>query len=199
MFILLQTMPRSAKLDRAEIAIKAMYFFWEHGFDGASIDALIRAVGTTRFTLYQLFDGKEGLYAAALDQYRDTIVTQALVVMTIPAAGIDGIANYFEFLIQQAQQQNCLSRGCLMTNTMVILPDHDGAIATKVDAHFERITAGMRQTLSSASSANAAAIDAQALYLATFAQGLWIRARAGADAVTLRAADRAAIAPLELT
>jgi hypothetical protein len=25
------------------------------------------AVGTTRFTLYQLFDGKEGLYAAALD------------------------------------------------------------------------------------------------------------------------------------
>jgi TetR/AcrR family transcriptional regulator, transcriptional repressor for nem operon len=192
-------MPRSAKLDRAEIIVKAMHFFWEHGFDGASIDALIRAVGTTRFTLYQLFDGKEGLYAAALDQYRDTIVTQALAVMTAPDAGIDGIANYFEFLIQQAQQQNCLSRGCLMTNTMVTLPDRDGAIVAKINDHFERITAGMRQALSSTLSGNAAMIDSQALCLATFAQGLWIRARAGADAVTLRAAYRAAIAPLKST
>lgn len=123
----------------------------------------------------------------------------ATAVMTAPPAGIDGIANYFEFLIQQAQQQNCLSRGCLMTNTMVTLPDRDGAIAAKVDEHFERITAGMRQALSSASSKNVAAIDSQALYLATFAQGLWIRSRAGADAMTLRAAYQAAIAPLKST
>jgi TetR/AcrR family transcriptional regulator, transcriptional repressor for nem operon len=192
-------MPRSANLDRAEIAVKAMHFFWEHGFDGASIEALVRSVGTTRFSLYQLFEGKEGLYAAALDQYRDTIVTQALAVMTAPDAGIDGIANYFEFLIQQAQQRNCLSRGCLMTNTMVTMADRNGTIAAKVDDHFERITAGMRQALSAGSSGNAAVIDAQALYLATLAQGLWIRARAGADAATLRAAYQAAIAPLKPT
>jgi TetR/AcrR family transcriptional regulator, transcriptional repressor for nem operon len=131
-----------------------------------------------------------------LDQYRDTIVTQALAVMTAPDAGIDGIANYFEFLIQQAQQRNCLSRGCLMTNTMVTMADRDRAIAAKVDDHFERITAGMRQALRSpASSGNVAVINAQALYLATFAQGLWIRARAGANAATLRAA----IAPLKST
>jgi TetR/AcrR family transcriptional regulator, transcriptional repressor for nem operon len=134
-----------------------------------------------------------------LDQYRDTIVTQALAVMTAPDAGIDGIANYFEFLIQQAQQRNCLSRGCLMTNTMVTMADRDRAIAAKVDDHFERITAGMRQALSAGSSGNAAVIDAQALYLATFAQGLWIRARAGANAATLRAAYQAAIAPLKST
>jgi TetR/AcrR family transcriptional regulator, transcriptional repressor for nem operon len=144
--------------------------------------------------LYQLFDGKEGLYAAALDQYRDTIVTQALAAMTAPAVGIDGIANYFEWLITQAQQQNCLSRGCLMTNTMVTLVDRDEAIAAKVDHHFERVTATMRQVLTSTTSGSKSAIESQALYLATFAQGLWIRARAGADAVTLRAAYRAALA-----
>jgi TetR/AcrR family transcriptional regulator, transcriptional repressor for nem operon len=192
-------MPRPAKLDRAETTLKAMHFFWEHGFDGASIDALVQSIGTTRFSLYQLFDGKEGLYAAALDQYRDTIVTQALAVMTTPNAGIEGIAQYFEWLITQAHQQNCLSRGCLMTNTMIEFSDREHAIVTKVEDHFERVTTAMHQALSVTSLAAESTIANQALYLATFAQGLWVRARAGADVATLRAAYRSALTPLQST
>jgi TetR/AcrR family transcriptional regulator, transcriptional repressor for nem operon len=192
-------MPRSANLIRAEIEDKAMHFFWEYGFDGASIDALVRAVGTTRFSLYQLFDSKEGLYAAALDRYRDTIVTQALAVMNESDSGIDGIANYFEFLIGSAQLNNCLSRGCLMTNTMVEFGNIDIEVSAKVNHHFDRVTSAMSNALAQVRKEDTSSltIEHQAAYLATFAQGLWIRARAGADADALRAACVAALATLK--
>jgi TetR/AcrR family transcriptional regulator, transcriptional repressor for nem operon len=192
-------MPRSANLLRTEITEKAMHFFWEHGFDGASIDALVKSVGTTRFSLYQLFSDKEGLYTAVLNHYSETIVTAALAVMNTPDVGIDGIRNYFEFLISQAQSNNCLAHGCLMTNTMVTLGNRDVAVSEQVEHHFERVTAGIRQALTQVPPTNAAQllIDDQALYLATFAQGLWLRARAGADAASLRAAYAAAIALLK--
>jgi TetR/AcrR family transcriptional regulator, transcriptional repressor for nem operon len=192
-------MPRLSNLNRAEIVDKAMYFFWEHGFDGTSIDALVKALGTTRFSLYHLFNGKEGLYIAALDRYRDTIVTQALIVMNESDLGIDGIANYFEFLISNAQLNNCLSRGCLMANTMVEFGNLDIEVSAKVNHHFDRVTMTMCSVLAQVRKKDTdhLTIEHQAVYLATFAQGLWIRARAGADADTLRVACSAALAILK--
>jgi TetR/AcrR family transcriptional regulator, transcriptional repressor for nem operon len=181
-------MSRTAKLDSAAIIESAMHFFWENGFNGSSVDALVKEVGTTRFSLYQLFGDKDGLYAAALDHYSDNIVAQALMQMREPHCGFSAVKNYFDFLISTAQRKGCIGRGCLMANTMVEFGSDSSEIASLANRHFERIVSAIEDTLqrSEKSSSSKKTIHKRALFLATFAQGLWLRARAGDDAKTLR-------------
>jgi AcrR family transcriptional regulator len=135
-------MPRSSNLNRAEILAKAMHYFWEHGFSSAPIDALVLEIGTTRFSLYQQFGSKLGLYTATLDHYSDTAVTQASMMLSCSGAGLERIHNYFEFLIKNAKQSNSLTHGCLMANTMVEFGSSGAQISAKVGRHFERMIAG---------------------------------------------------------
>lgn len=194
-------MPRSSNLNRAEILAKAMHYFWEHGFSSAPIDALVLEIGTTRFSLYQQFGSKLGLFTAALDHYSDTVVGQAVAALSGNDTGLTRIQNYFEFLIKSAQRNNSLAHGCLMANTMAEFGSSDTQISEKVDRHFERITNGMQHALRDAKQAHEINIDdtrlkQQATHLATFAQGLWLRARAGASASSLRQACKTAISML---
>jgi TetR/AcrR family transcriptional regulator, transcriptional repressor for nem operon len=194
-------MPRSSNLNRAEILARAMHYFWEHGFGSAPIDALVVDIGTTRFSLYQQFGSKLGLYIAALDHYSDTVVTQAAMLLSGSDSGLARIHNYFEFLIKSAQRSNSLTHGCLMANTMVEFGSSDAQISAKVDRHFERITRGMQQALRDAKQEGQINIEninlkQQAIHLAIFAQGLWLRARAGESASRLRQASKTAISML---
>jgi TetR/AcrR family transcriptional regulator, transcriptional repressor for nem operon len=178
-----------------------MHYFWQHGFGSAPIDALVQEIGTTRFSLYQQFGSKLGLYTAALDFYNDTVVNQAMTVLSGSDAGLARIQNYFEFLIKNAQRSNSLTHGCLMANTMVEFGSSDAQISEKVNRHFHRITSGMQQALRGAKQIGEISIDdtklkQQAIHLTTFAQGLWLRARAGASARSLRQSSKTAISML---
>jgi TetR/AcrR family transcriptional regulator, transcriptional repressor for nem operon len=188
-------MSRTAKLHSSEILEKAMHFFWENGFSGASIDALVKDIGTTRFSLYQQFGGKEGLYAAVLDHYSDHVVTQAVRYLNDTNAGLQGIEKYFEHLTSTAHKNDCLARGCLMANTAIEFGNSQSALLSLANQHHERIVAAMRNALKSMSADKLPRknIQRQAEFLATFAQGLWLRARAGDDMQTLKKAYKVAI------
>jgi TetR/AcrR family transcriptional regulator, transcriptional repressor for nem operon len=188
-------MPRTAKLHSSEILEKAMHFFWENGFGAASIDALVKDIGTTRFSLYQQFGGKEGLYAAVLDHYSDHVVTQAVGYLNDANAGLPGIDRYFDHLISTAHKNDCLARGCLMANTAVEFGNSQSVSLSLANEHHARIAAAMRNALESMTNGklHKRSIQQQAEFLATFAQGLWLRARAGDDMKTLRKTYKVAI------
>jgi TetR/AcrR family transcriptional repressor of nem operon len=159
---------------------RAMHFFWEHGFGQASIDELVREVGTSRHTLYQQFGGKLGLYSAVLDRYSETVVSGALSAMQRGSTPTERIGNYFEHLVRAAQRQGTLGRGCLMANTMAELGSTEHSISPRLLQHVERITQAVAAAIEEAGVKEAPA-RAQAELLTTFAQGLWLRARAGAE------------------
>jgi TetR/AcrR family transcriptional regulator, transcriptional repressor for nem operon len=190
-------MPRNANLGREQIIDKAMHFFWEKGFNSASIDALLKDLGTTRFSLYQHFGGKQGLYEVVLDHYSETIVTQAINRLSAKDAPYFVIKGYFEFLIDSAEKNSALARGCLMANTMVEFSQNEQEIKKRFDRHFERITKAIEKALKcSPAMKTEDKRKQQAISLATFAQGLWIRARAGASANSLRLAVDAALSEI---
>ncbi len=66
---------RSPKLGRprafdADEAIEAaMHVFWKHGYEGASLRALTKAMGIDRKSMYLAFGDKESLFRKALDRY----------------------------------------------------------------------------------------------------------------------------------
>lgn len=61
---------RPATFDRDSALNVAVTLFWRHGYDGASVSMLSKAMGVTAPTLYAAFGSKEALYQEALAQYQ---------------------------------------------------------------------------------------------------------------------------------
>src|SRR4029453_5269277 len=66
---------------RRELLRIATRLFVAHGYQGTSIEAVLREAGISRGALYHHFDGKEALFAAVLDQ------VEADIAGTVAAAG----------------------------------------------------------------------------------------------------------------
>ncbi|SEG85064.1 DNA-binding transcriptional regulator, AcrR family [Thermomonospora echinospora] len=60
------TREEAARLDRA-VRDCALRLFLEHGYEGTSMDAIARAAGTTKATLYKRFTSKEDVFSSVLE------------------------------------------------------------------------------------------------------------------------------------
>ncbi|MCQ8278579.1 TetR/AcrR family transcriptional regulator [Acetobacteraceae bacterium KSS8] len=61
---------RPRGFDRDEAVQEAMLLFWEHGFEGTSLDRLRRAMGgISSASFYAAFSSKQSLYREALQRY----------------------------------------------------------------------------------------------------------------------------------
>ncbi|MCQ8239578.1 TetR/AcrR family transcriptional regulator [Rhizosaccharibacter radicis] len=64
---------RPREFDRAAAVEQAMHLFWQHGFEGASLEKLRQAMGgISSASFYAAFDCKEALYREALSCYLGT-------------------------------------------------------------------------------------------------------------------------------
>src|SRR5437879_13605435 len=61
---------RIRQFDPAEALDRALDVFWEHGYEGATLPALTRAMGINRPSLYAAFGNKQQLFRKALDYYQ---------------------------------------------------------------------------------------------------------------------------------
>jgi len=62
-------MGRPRAFDRDQALDQAMEVFWRHGYEGACLAELTRAMGVNPPSLYAAFGNKEGLFRAVLDRY----------------------------------------------------------------------------------------------------------------------------------
>jgi len=67
---------RPREFDIDEVALSASQVFWEQGYHATSIEALCKATGLMRGSLYGAFGDKRGLLAAAFDRYSERAVTR---------------------------------------------------------------------------------------------------------------------------
>ena len=65
-------MGRKRSFDDDEVLARAREVFLEHGYEGASIDALVKATGLLRGSLYGAFGSKRGMFVAALRDATDS-------------------------------------------------------------------------------------------------------------------------------
>lgn len=74
-------MGRPRAFDRDQALDQAMDVFWRHGYEGASLAELTKAMGVNPPSLYAAFGNKEGLFRAVLDRYgarRAAFIDEAL-------------------------------------------------------------------------------------------------------------------------
>ena len=65
-------MGRKRSFDDDEVLARAREVFLEQGYEGTSIDALVKATGLLRGSLYGAFGSKRGMFVAALRDATDS-------------------------------------------------------------------------------------------------------------------------------
>lgn len=179
----------------------ALAHFWFNGYSKSSMDDLVSATGSNRHTIYTEFGSKVGLFGAVLGLYVDTIVTPAFAQVEAPGAGLQEIADYWEFQIKSGEVAGLPGPGCLLANTMTERAPHAPDVEKVVTAHNERLRDGFRNALRGPGIAarhrsSKQAIDGMATVLATFSNGLWSYSRVTPDARSLRLATKTMITNL---
>ncbi len=194
-------MAKSRSYDRTKLLQSAMERFWEHGYYATSIRDLVDVTGVSRHGLYAEFDGKHGMFLAALETYLDTFVKEAFERVEGTDASTRQIRGYFEHLIALSETNGLPGPGCLIANTMVEAAPHEVDVKAVVQRHLNRLRSGFEQALLNGQKRNEVdqSIDAErfAEFLTISAQGLWSASRMMEDASHMRVYVDTLLAPIE--
>lgn len=175
-------MPRKLTFDPVETLDTAMRQFWLHGYANSSLDTLVAVTGVNRYGLYTVFGDKQGMFIAALDRYRDTVVASRLRDLEQTSASWLAIREYFFDILRSAAADK-QRFGCLMCNTASELAAHDAVIADRVSTHLDRLSAAFLRALRSAKANGEIGADIDpvrsAAFLVGVSQGLFVLARIG--------------------
>lgn len=120
------------------IAAIAAEQFHEHGITSTGVDALSRAAGISKRTLYQRFGSKDALIVAAYESL-DLPVYEMFTVPVeaasdTPRGQLDGLFVQLEAMVRLPQ-----FRGCPFTNAAGELADPDHPAHAVVRRHKERL------------------------------------------------------------
>ncbi len=110
-------MARKKEYDKEEVLDQATILFWEKGFKATSIGDIVKATGLNKYSMYEEFKNKEGLFKAALSNYTDKLQKENIAHLTKEPLGLKNIEN---FLLNRVNYATCDDfKGCLVVNSLV--------------------------------------------------------------------------------
>src|SRR5467141_1819369 len=117
-------MGRHKEFDRAEALHKAMEVFWSRGYEAASIQDLVGAMGINRQSLYDTFGDKHSLYLSALETYRQEQEQNLLALLDPPGSIKQKLQMVCDKVIEESVTDKT-HRGCFMNNAFVEMVPRD--------------------------------------------------------------------------
>jgi TetR/AcrR family transcriptional regulator, transcriptional repressor for nem operon len=106
---------RTASFDRDVVLDALMTTFWTHGFEATSLDALERATGLKRQSLYNAFGDKEAMFLASLAAYGEQVgrPLQALLANDDPRQALQAyLEGHLKILSDADKPAGCLFATC---------------------------------------------------------------------------------------
>ncbi|NEO72760.1 MAG: TetR/AcrR family transcriptional regulator [Moorea sp. SIO3H5] len=193
-------MARHKTFDPEDVLEKAMETFWLYGYEGTSMQDLVKTMGINRGSLYDTFGDKRSLFLAAIAHYNDTCVKNAIASLQAPTASKQAIIDFFYNLIEGAVDDKD-HRGCLLTNTAVELCPHDPQTKSRIAANLRSVENAFKKALSTAREQGEITTnhDLQALaqYFTSSIQGLRVISKVNQDPETLRAIVKVILSVLD--
>lgn len=155
--------------ESTRIAAVAAERFHECGITATGVDALSRAAGVSKRTLYERFGSKDGLVVAAyesLDVPVYKMFTAAIENdLDDPREQLDAFFAQLEPILGSSD-----FRGCPFTNAVAELPDPQHPAHAVVRRHKERIQRWLRERAKSAGAADPGALSRQLMLVFAGAQ-----------------------------
>ena len=187
--------PRS--FDRDAALASALALFWQHGYEGASLDGLRRAMGgLSSASFYAAFGSKEALYREALGLY---LRTHGRAVAPLQDPSLPPRERIDLALRASARMQTGKGHppGCLVTLSTMVCSPEGGALRAPAAAERRANREALRTAVEEAVASGELRADADASGLATLFEGvllgLSIQALDGAAPACLDAAVTAAL------
>lgn len=177
-------MARQKEFEKEEVLEKAMNTFWRFGFEGTSMQSLVKSMGINRSSLYETFGDKRSLFEAAITHYEKTRMQGMVDCLQELGASKPVITKLFNSLIDQSISDQ-ERRGCFLTNTAIELCPHDPGTATKIATDMKIVEKAFYQALVNAQEKGE--IDQEkdlssiAQYLTSSCQGLRVMAKINQD------------------
>jgi len=110
--------------DEREVVEKAMNVFWTRGYEGASADELLAAMGIGKGSFYLAFKGgKKELYEKSLQLLSERFDTQLMADIARSEDPIALIREFFMSLVDDPVSKQI--RGCYLGNALVQLSDSE--------------------------------------------------------------------------
>jgi AcrR family transcriptional regulator len=141
------------ELETERVAALAANTFYEHGITATGVDALSRAAGISKRTLYERFGSKDGLIVAAYESldlpvYR--MFTAAIEAeLDDPRAQLEAFFAQLEPIVRTPE-----FRGCPFTNAASEIPDPHHPVHAVIRRHKQRIRKWLRTRARAAGAAN---------------------------------------------
>lgn len=113
--ILFNIMPKVKQFNRNEVLSAAAHIFQTKGYNGTSIDEILKATGLSRSSLYDSFSDKHSLYLQSLEFYKSN---QEAAFESVDKKEMNGLEK-IEFLFKEAVNHlinHPKENGCLMVN-----------------------------------------------------------------------------------
>lgn len=142
-------MPAQKQYSSTEFVDGAMRLFWSRGYEGTSMNDLVRATGINRGSIYANFDGKRDIFVAALGRYDELYRERFLKALARDHSPKRSIIAAFEAAADGGSDLS-LPTGCLVVNTAVELSPHDPEVAALVDASLGALHQFFRAQLEAA-------------------------------------------------
>jgi TetR/AcrR family transcriptional repressor of nem operon len=190
-------MARPREFDVDQALERAMNVFWTKGYEGASLQDLLGAMGIARGSLYKAFQDKRSIYLAALDLYDGTEIQRTVDALRDQSAG-DGATRIRLFLeaARAAVVRRHDRRGCFLCNAAVDRAPVDAEVQAKVHAMMKRMERAIADALGECAPVADWPAERRArtaLFLTNAYLGLRVLARSGASAKDLAAVIRTAM------
>lgn len=129
-------MGRKKKYSRDQAAETALFLFWEKGYVETSLKDLEAATGMNKFSLYEAFDSKRGLFLEAADLYAQKYLNPVFESFEPQEA-----ENFLDTVIEQLGSK--AGMGCLLLNAGVECGGKDPEISRRIADSFGKITKKM--------------------------------------------------------
>jgi TetR/AcrR family transcriptional repressor of nem operon len=192
-------MARPKAFDEQKALAAAMEVFWRLGYERASLDVLLAAMGISKQSLYDTFGDKRALYLKALAAYRDQTLTSMGELFASVRKTRDGFSRLLLGLSAESEEQH--ARGCLLLSANLERDAGDHVIA----AFLRDNQASVEQIFATAISQGQARgelskkHDPQALakFFGSTIQGMRAMARLKSDRRALRQVAKVALAVLD--
>ena len=132
-------MARNKGFDPERALAEAMAVFWRLGYENASTQSLMKAMGIARQSLYDTFGDKRALYLKALAYYRDrTNGDMQRMLRTSPSVK-EGFTKLLFGLATETREQH--ERGCLLLSANLQRDTRDAAMAAFLRDNQARVEA----------------------------------------------------------
>lgn len=177
-------MPRTKTFQPENVLNRAMYLFWEKGYDNTSLNDLLKVMGISRQSMYDTFGDKKQLFLQVLGQYEKKMKESMNQLLISHDTSLNAIKGHFISTLATINLQP-KRKACLMANTAMELAFQDDEIITKVKNYMEMYMKAFLHALTIAKNnkeiTNEINLEATAKFLTTNLHGLGIMAKCGAS------------------